>query len=209
MAKLHFFYASMGAGKSAALLQTEWNYRERGMKARIYTAAIDDRYGQGRVSSRLGLSAPAELFHPGDDLFETFGRAARRDNISAMLFDEAQFLTRAQVLQLAACVDKLDLPVLCYGLRTDYRGELFEGSAALLGLADRLQEMRSICHCGRKATMVLRLDARGEPTLEGAQVQIGGNESYQPVCRKHWSAAHEDRARTPRAALPARLSGAR
>ncbi|WP_118135904.1 thymidine kinase [Oceanicella sp. SM1341] len=186
MAKLYFHYSSMNAGKSAVLLQASHNYRERGMSTLLLTAALDDRAGTGRIASRIGIAAEAETFAPGDDLF---ARAAAAPGIACVLVDEAQFLTEAQVWQLARVADDLGVPVMCYGLRTDFRGQLFPGSAALLALADSLREVRTICHCGRKATMVVRRDASGRAMADGAQVQIGGNDSYEPLCRRHWRAA--------------------
>lgn len=189
MAKLHFCYASMGAGKSAHLLQTNFNYEERGMKCLLLTAAIDDRYGIGRITSRIGMSAEARIFGEADDLLESLVLPAIRDGISCVLVDEAQFLTPAQVWQLAEAVDRFDVPVMCFGLRTTFAGELFPGSAALLAAADELRELKTICSCGRKATYVLRKDEDGKPTFQGARIQIGGNASYLPVCRKHWMEA--------------------
>lgn len=192
MAKLHFIFATMGAGKSMQLLQTRFNYVERGMSCLLLTAAVDDRYGKAKITSRLGISAEAQIFHPGDNLMEKFLMGAGQAGISCVLLDEAQFLTWDQVRQLAEAVDILGIPVMAYGLRTDFRGELFEGSQALLALADELRELRTICHCGSKATMVLRKDAQGRPTLLGDQVQIGGNDTYVPLCRRHWSLAHSE-----------------
>lgn len=192
MAKLRFIYATMGAGKSAQLLQTNFNYEERGMKCLLLTAAIDNRYGEGKITSRLGLSAPALTFTPEDNLLERFIYQAAIDKRAAVLVDEAQFLTREQVLQLGIAVDTFNLPVMAYGLRTDFRGELFEGSSALMALSDVLVEMRTICHCGSAATLVARKGPDGLATLDGNQVQIGGNDTYVPLCRKHW---HEEQAR--------------
>ena len=192
MAKLYFIYSTMNAGKSAQLLQTNFNYLERGMRSLLLTAALDNRYGVAKISSRLGISADAQVFAPGDDLIEAHLRQAAAEGIACVLIDEAQFLTRPQVRQLATAVDELRLPVMAYGLRTDFRGELFEGSSALLALADEIREVRTICHCGKKATMVLRKDTDGKPTLEGGQVQIGGNETYVALCRKHWTQAHSE-----------------
>ena len=185
MAKLCFHYSTMNAGKSTLLLQAAHNYRERGMEVLLLTAAVDDRHGPGQIASRIGLAAAAEIFRPEDDLLARLGRER---GLACVFVDEAQFLTRDQVWQLARAVDDLGLPVMCYGLRVDFRGELFPGSAALLALADDLREVRTICHCGRKATMVVRM-ADGRPVLEGNQVQIGGNESYLSLCRRHWRAA--------------------
>jgi len=191
MAKLYFTYAAMASGKSSSLLQTDWNYRERGMKCLLLTASIDTRHGAGKITSRLGLSADASAFSPEDDLLEKFIRPAAAENVVAVLLDEAQFATRQQVWQLARAVDLLGLPVMAYGLRTDFQGNAFEGSATLLAIADEIREMRAICHCGSAARMVLRKDAEGRPTLVGNQIQIGGNDTYTPLCRKHWLEAHD------------------
>lgn len=186
MAKLYFYYSSMNAGKSATLLQSSFNYRERGMATMLWTAAIDDRYGAGLVSSRIGLEAQAHLFDPAVDMFAAIAAQHDRTPLSCVLVDEAQFLTRDQVWQLAGVADRLGVPVLCYGLRTDFRGELFEGSAHLLGLADTLSEIKTVCDCGRKATMNLRVDGRGQAVRDGAQTQIGGNDRYVALCRRHF-----------------------
>jgi thymidine kinase len=185
LAKLYFYYSTMNAGKSTSLLQSSHNYRERGMRTLVYTAALDRR-GGGRVHSRIGLSSEALHFRPGADLFREIDAEHSRQRVSCVLLDEAQFLTRSQVEQLAMVVDRLSMPVLCYGLRTDFRGELFEGSARLLALADELVELKTICHCGRKATMVVRVGADGEAEREGDQVEIGGNERYVSLCRRHY-----------------------
>ena len=185
MAKLYFYYSTMNAGKSTALLQSSHNYRERGMRTLVYTAELDRR-GGGKVHSRIGLSSEARHFGAGTDLFREIGMEHGRQRVSCVLLDEAQFLTRAQVEELAMIVDDLSIPVLCYGLRTDFRGELFEGSARLLALADELSELKTICHCGRKATMVVRVGADGAAEQEGAQVEIGGNERYLSLCRRHY-----------------------
>lgn len=187
MAKLYFYYSSMNAGKSTMLLQSSFNYRERGMDTMLWTAAIDDRYGTGRVASRIGLEANAHLFDPGVDLFAAIGAQHARTPLSCVLVDEAQFLTQGQVWQLARICDGMGIPVLCYGLRTDFQGMLFEGSAALLGLADTLSEIKTICECGRKATMNLRLDGQGRPVRQGMQTQIGGNDRYVALCRRHFT----------------------
>ena len=185
MAKLYFYYSTMNAGKSTALLQSSHNYRERGMHTLVYTAELDRR-GGGLVHSRIGLTSEARHFAPGTSLFQEIDAAHSRQPVSCVLLDEAQFLTRRQVDDLAMVVDRLSIPVLCYGLRTDFRGELFEGSARLLALADELCELKTICHCGRKATMVVRMDADGNVVREGAQVDVGGNEKYVVYCRRHW-----------------------
>ena len=193
MAKLYFYYASMNAGKSTNLLQADFNYRERGMRTMLFTAALDDRFAPGspasRIASRIGLSAPATSFTADSDLEAlTFAEHAGGP-LSCVLVDEAQFLTPAQVDQLARLADIHGVPVLAYGLRTDFRGALFPGSARLLALADSLIEIKSVCDCGRKATMNLRVDAAGRPVAEGAQVEIGGNDRYVALCRRHFTAA--------------------
>ena len=185
MAKLYFYYSTMNAGKSTALLQSSHNYRERGMHTLVYTAALDQR-GGGRVHSRIGLSSEARHFAPETRLFEEIDAAHSLQPVSCVLLDEAQFLTRRQVDDLAMVVDELSVPVLCYGLRTDFRGELFEGSSRLLALADELAELKTICHCGRKATMVVRVGADGRAERDGEQVEIGGNERYVSLCRRHY-----------------------
>lgn len=175
----------MNAGKSTALLQSSHNYRERGMRTLVYTAELDQR-GGGKVHSRIGLSSDALQFRPGTDMFREIESEHRRQPVSCVLLDEAQFLKREQVDDLAMVVDQLSIPVLCYGLRTDFRGELFEGSARLLALADEISELKTICHCGRKATMVVRVGADGRAEREGNQVEIGGNERYVSLCRRHY-----------------------
>jgi thymidine kinase len=185
MAKLYFYYASMNAGKSTTLLQADFNYRERGMRTMLWTGAIDDRFRAGHIGSRIGLEAPAQTFDGETDIYAGIASAGKLD---CVLVDEAQWLTRDQVRQLARVADELGIPVLTYGLRTDFRGELFEGSAALLALADSLIELKSVCECGRKATMNLRVDAAGNPVREGAQVEVGGNDRYVALCRKHFIA---------------------
>jgi thymidine kinase len=190
MAKLYFHYSTMNAGKSTALLQASHNYRERGMPTLVYTAAADSR-GGGRVHSRIGISGEARPFSAATDLYAEIAAAHRAAALGCVLIDEAQFLTRDQVRALGRIADELDVPVLCYGLRTDFRGELFPGSAALLGWADDLVELKTVCHCGRKATMVVRVGPDGSVEREGAQVEIGGNERYLPLCRRHFLAAVE------------------
>lgn len=187
MAKLYFHYSTMNAGKSTLLLQASYNYRERGMDTLLLTAALDDRAGAGRIASRIGIADDALAFDSGSDLSALVAAADPRP--ACVFVDEAQFLTRDQVWQLARVADDLAVPVMCYGLRVDFRGELFPGSAALLALADDLREVRTICHCGRKATMVIRRDDRGRAITEGAQVQVGGNETYVSLCRRHWRSA--------------------
>jgi len=187
MAQLYFYYSAMNAGKSTALLQSAYNYQERGMQAAIFTAAFDDRYGIGKVSSRIGLSMDALLFDQDVDFFarcqelrENLGR------LDCVLIDEAQFLTKSQVRQLTDVVDLLRIPVLAFGLRTDFIGETFAGSQALLAWADKLVELKTICHCGRKANFVVRLDADGKAARAGSQVEIGGNDRYVSMCRLHF-----------------------
>ena len=194
MAKLFFNYSTMNAGKSSVLLQAAHNYRERGMQPYLLTARIDGRAGAGRIASRIGISAEADTFDDSDDLFARIKARHAASAIACVFVDEAQFLTPEQVWQLARVVDDLRLPVLAYGLRVDFRGQLFPGSATLLALADEMREVRTICHCGKKATMVIRQDAEGHAIREGAQVQIGGNETYVSLCRKHWREAVGDRA---------------
>ena len=189
MAKLYFYYASMNAGKSTTLLQADFNYRERGMATMLWTAALDDRGGSRAIESRIGLATDAHRFEAATDLWERIGTAHRAEPLACVLVDEAQFLTRAQVWELARVADEAGIPVLCYGLRTDFRGELFPGSATLLGIADALVELKAVCHCGRKATMNLRVDAQGGAVHEGAQTEIGGNDRYLALCRRHFSEA--------------------
>jgi len=189
MAKLYFYYASMNAGKSTTLLQADFNYRERGMATMLWTAAIDGRGEHHAIESRIGLGADAHRFDPGTDVWQAVCDHHARTRIACVLIDEAQFLTPMQVWQCARLADFADVPVLCFGLRTDFRGALFPGSAALLGIADKLIELKAVCHCGRKATMNLRVDEAGEPIHAGAQTLIGGNERYVPLCRRHFSEA--------------------
>lgn len=186
MAKLYFHYSTMNAGKSTLLLQASYNYRERGMRTLLMTARLDDRAGQARIASRIGIAEEAETFDASTDLFAQVKASLAPGPLACVFLDEAQFLTAAQVWQLARVVDDLGVPVMCYGLRVDFRGELFPGSAALLALADEMREVRTICHCGKKATMVVRRGADGRALREGAQVQIGGNETYVSLCRRHW-----------------------
>ena len=181
----------MNAGKSAVLLQAAHNYRERGMDTYLLTAQLDDRAGQDQISSRIGITAKADTFAPGDDLFAKLSQRLTQSTVACVFVDEAQFLTQAQVWELARAVDDLNVPVMCYGLRVDFRGQLFPGSATLLALADEMREVRTICHCGRKATMVVRHGADGQTVTDGAQVQIGGNETYVSLCRRHWREAME------------------
>jgi thymidine kinase len=192
MAKLYFYYASMNAGKSTTLLQADFNYRERGMATMLFTAAVDDRFAAGTITSRIGLAAPATMFDAATDIAALVAERHAREPVACVLVDEAQFLTAAQVDQLAWLADSADVPVLAYGLRTDFRGALFEGSARLLALADALVEIKSVCACGRKATMNLRVDADGRPVAEGRQTEIGGNDRYVALCRRHFVAALAD-----------------
>ena len=189
MAKLYFSYSAMNAGKSTILLQASHNYQERGMDTLLLTARLDDRDGKGKIGSRIGLQADAEMFDETTDIFALAERMSEDSDIACIMVDEAQFLTVAQVWQLSAIADELSIPVMCYGLRTDFQGQLFDGSATLLAIADVLREIRTICHCGRKATMVVRQDADGTPIADGAQIEIGGNDKYVSLCRKHWKAA--------------------
>lgn len=176
----------MNAGKSTTLLQSSYNYQERGMNTLVYTAAIDDRYGVGKVASRIGISQEAQLFHGQSDLFAEISQHLAKEKLHCILIDEAQFLTKQQVYQLTEVVDKLKIPVLCYGLRTDFQAELFEGSRYLLAWADQLEELKTICYCGRKAGFVIRMNEKGEAVKDGDQIQIGGNDSYLSVCRLHY-----------------------
>ena len=192
MAKLYFNYSTMNAGKSTILLQAAHNYRERGMQPYLLTALLDNRAGDARIASRIGIGAQADTFAPGQDLFATLQARLAQGPVDCVFVDEAQFLEKQQVWQLARAVDDLGLPVMCYGLRVDFRGALFPGSAALLAWADEMREVRTICHCGKKATMVARGGADGQFLRDGAQVQIGGNETYVSLCRRHWRAAVGD-----------------
>ena len=192
MAKLYYHYSTMNAGKSTLLLQASYNYRERGMETYLLTAAVDGRAGEGRIGSRIGIGAEADTYRPGEDMFARIETRLAQGPVACVFLDEAQFLERDQVWQLARAVDDLRVPVMCYGLRVDFRGELFPGSAALLALADEMRECRTICHCGKKATMVVRQGPDGEVLTEGAQVQIGGNETYVSLCRRHWREAMGD-----------------
>ena len=191
MAKLYFNYSTMNAGKSTVLLQASHNYIERGMQTYLITAGFDDRAGQGRIGSRIGIGADADTFDQTDDLFDKI-RARLKTPCACVFIDEAQFLTEAQVWQLARAVDDLGVPIMCFGLRVDFQGKLFPGSAALLALADEMREVRTICHCGKKATMVIRQDSDGNVLTDGAQIAVGGNEKYVSLCRRHWRAAIGD-----------------
>ncbi|EGQ8937962.1 thymidine kinase [Vibrio parahaemolyticus] len=189
MAQMYFYYSAMNAGKSTTLLQSSFNYQERGMTPVIFTAALDDRYGVGKVSSRIGLQSDAHLFRPDTNLYQEIAALHEVEKRHCILIDESQFLSKEQVYQLTEVVDKLHIPVLCYGLRTDFLGELFEGSKYLLSWADKLVELKTICHCGRKANMVIRTDEHGVAIKEGDQVAIGGNDRYVSVCRQHYKEA--------------------
>mgnify|MGYP000486395504 CR=1 FL=1 len=189
MAKLYFNYSTMNAGKSTILLQAAHNYRERGMDTYLLTARLDDRVGQGQIGSRIGISADADMFDTNSNLFEMVEARRAKSPFVCILIDEAQFLSEDQVWQLARIVDDLKIPVMAYGLRVDFLGKLFPGSAALLALADEMREIRTICHCGKKATMVVRQDQDGNTLTAGEQVQIGGNETYVSLCRRHWREA--------------------
>ncbi|HDS1451026.1 TPA: thymidine kinase [Stenotrophomonas maltophilia] len=184
MAKLYFYYSAMNAGKTTTLLQSAHNYRERGMRVAILTPRLDDRAGAGVVASRIGLRADGMAFDRDTDLQHWVEQnLAANGPMGCVLVDEAQFLTRAQVWQLSEVVDQLRIPVLCYGLRTDFRGELFEGSQYLLAWADEMQEIKTICHSGKKATMTVRVDEHGHAVKDGPQVEIGGNDRYVSVSR--------------------------
>jgi len=186
MAKLYFYYSAMNAGKTTTLLQSSFNYRERGMNTMLFTAALDDRYGTPLITSRIGLQSNAHLFDEDIDLFVKIADEVKKDPLHCILVDEAQFLTHSQVKQLGMVADQLKIPVLCYGLRTDFQANLFEGSQWLLALADELQELKTICTCGSKATMNLRIDAQGNAVKEGASIEIGGDDRYIALCRKHF-----------------------
>ena len=189
MAKLYFHYSTMNAGKSTVLLQAAHNYIERGMQVYLLTAQFDNRAGAGKIASRIGIDKDAETFAETDDLFAKIEARLSEGPCACIFIDEAQFLSKEHVWQLARAVDDLGVPIMCYGLRVDFRGELFPGSAALLALSDEMREVRTICHCGKKATMVIRQDGDGNALIDGAQVQIGGNETYVSLCRRHWREA--------------------
>lgn len=192
MAKLYYYYSAMNAGKSTALLQSAHNYQERGMEVLLLTASIDDRFETGKIASRIGISAEASLFDKNTNILELVKSKSEKNALSCILIDESQFLTKEQVLDLSDIVDNLHIPVLAFGIRTDFQGELFEGSQALLAWADKLIELKTVCHCGSKATMVIRMNEQGIPVKEGAQVEIGGNDRYLSVCRKHFKEAVRD-----------------
>nr|WP_321511003.1 thymidine kinase [uncultured Celeribacter sp.] len=199
MAKLYFQYSTMNAGKSTLLLQASYNYRERGMDTYLITARLDHRAGEGRIASRIGIGDQADTFDENDDMFAKIQARREKSDVACIFIDEAQFLTRSQVWQLARVVDDLRIPVMAYGLRVDFQGNLFPGSAALLALADEMREVRTICHCGKKATMVVRMSEHGDVLTHGAQVEIGGNERYVSLCRKHWREAVGDQPDAPAA----------
>jgi thymidine kinase len=189
MSKVYFYYSAMNAGKSTVLLQSSYNYQERGMRTMLFMPAMDTRAGYGRIQSRIGLASDAIALRAGDNLLERVRAAHAEKPVACVLIDEAQFLTPAQVGQVTDISDTLRIPVLCYGLRTDFQGKLFPGSAGLLAVADNLIELKTICHCGRKATMNLRVGADGKAVREGAQVEIGGNDRYVAMCRRHFKEA--------------------
>ena len=186
MAKLYFHYSTMNAGKSTLLLQAAHNYQERGMESYLLTAQFDNRAGDARIGSRIGIGREADTFSLSDDLFYKIKKRINDGPCACVFIDEAQFLSHEQVWQLARAVDDLKIPIMCYGLRVDFQGKLFPGSATLLALSDEMREIKTICHCGKKATMVVRQDENGVALTDGAQVQIGGNEAYVSLCRKHW-----------------------
>ena len=190
MAKLYFYYSSMNAGKSTNLLQSSYNYRERGMNTLVLAPVLDDRFGAGKVTSRIGIESEATTFKTDTDLLKVVEECSAEKPLHCVLIDEAQFLTRDQVFQLSEVTDKMNIPVLAYGLRTDFQGEPFEGSKYLLSWSDNLKELKAICHCGTKATMVLRMDEDGNAVTEGSQVEIGGNDRYVSMCRKHFKEAY-------------------
>ena len=188
MAKLYFNYSTMNAGKSTLLLQAAHNYREGGMQTYLITAQLDNRAGHGKIASRIGIGMDADTFGAQEDMFAKISARQSLGPIACVFIDEAQFLTKSQVWQLARAVDDLGVPVMAYGLRVDFQGNLFPGSAALLAWADEMREVRTICHCGKKATMVIRRGSDGRALKDGEQVQIGGNETYVSLCRRHWRA---------------------
>jgi len=192
MAKLYFHYSTMNAGKSTSLLQASYNYREGGMQTYLITARFDDRAGPARIASRIGIGEEADTFQAGEDLFAKIAARLDAGPVACVFIDEAQFLSREQVWQLARAVDDLGVPIMAYGLRVDFQGNLFPGSAALLAWADEMREVRTICHCGKKATMVIRRGQDGQALKDGDQVQVGGNETYVSLCRRHWRQAVGD-----------------
>jgi len=190
MAKLYFYYSSMNAGKSTNLLQSSYNYKERGMNTLVLAPLLDDRYGAGKVTSRIGIETEATSFRKDTNLLKVVEESNATQPLHCVLIDEAQFLTRNQVFELSEVTDKMNIPVLAYGLRTDFQGEPFEGSKYLLSWSDNLKELKAICHCGTKATMVLRMDENGNAVTEGSQVEIGGNDRYVSMCRRHFKEAY-------------------
>ena len=192
MAKLYFNYSSMNAGKSTALLQADHNYRERGMTTILFTSSKDERYGKNEIVSRIGIKAPATYFFENTNIFEEVLEESKKNHTNCVLIDEAQFLSKDQVFQLGRIVDELNIPVLTFGIRTDFKGELFEGSQYLLAWSDNIKEIKTVCHCGGKATMVVRINSNGAIVSEGSQIEVGGNESYIPLCRKHFNSKELD-----------------
>tara|TARA_Y100001934_G_scaffold11250_1_gene14384 strand:- start:1271 stop:1855 length:585 start_codon:yes stop_codon:yes gene_type:complete len=186
MAKLYFNYSSMNAGKSTMLLQANHNYLERGLMPVIYTSHLENRFSENEIVSRIGLKHKSNIFTTKTDIYKDISKLSDKFSVDCLLIDEAQFLTKDQVKQLGIIVDKLDIPVMTFGIRTDFQGNLFEGSKYLLAWADNLKEIKTICHCGRKATMVLKINSSGKIILEGTQIDIGGQEKYVSVCRKHF-----------------------
>lgn len=202
MAKFYFYYSSMNAGKSTALLQSSYNYRERGMQTLILAPDFDDRYGIGKVTSRIGLESQATTFRSEDDLYKLIAAKVEEAPLHCVLIDEAQFLSKEQVYQLGEVTDELNIPVLAYGLRTDFQGEPFPGSKYLLAWADNIKELKAICFCGGKATMVIRLDQNGNAITQGSQVEIGGNDRYVSMCRKHFKENYYRESLVPQHQLP-------
>jgi len=189
MAKLYFNYSAMNAGKSTTLLQAAHNYNERGMSVYLLTADLDTRAGKNTIGSRIGISAPSHTFKNSDNLFDRIENALDDTPLACVLVDEAQWLTKEQVWELSSVVDTLKIPVVTYGLRTDFQGNLFEGSGTLLAIADTIKEIKAVCHCGKKASLTLRLDSTGKAIFDGPQTQVGGNDTYESVCRRHWKEA--------------------
>ncbi|MFC4700173.1 thymidine kinase [Glaciecola siphonariae] len=187
MAQLYFYYSAMNAGKSTSLLQSAYNYKERGMQVALFTVAFDNRFGEGKIASRIGLSSPAHLFNENTHLYNEIASLHEQSPLGCIFIDEAQFLSKAQVQQCLRVVDELDIPVLAYGLRTDFQAQTFEGSHYLLAWADKLSELKTVCHCGRKANFVARLNEAGDVIASGEQIEIGGNERYVSLCRKHFT----------------------
>jgi len=207
MAKLYFYYSSMNAGKSTALLQSSYNYRERGMNTLILAPLLDNRYGVGKVTSRIGLESKALTFRSEEDLLKLVRKRHKEEPLNCVLVDEAQFLTKEQVFQLGEVTDDLNIPVLAYGIRTDFQGEPFPGSKYLLAWADNLKELKAICFCGNKATMVIRLDQEGNAITQGSQVEIGGNDRYVSMCRKHFKENYFRETLVPQHQLPLTVVG--